>query len=365
MPTINGVIDLRSDTLTQPSAEMVRAMAAAEVGDDVWGEDPTVQRLERAVASVAGKASGVYCPSGTMCNLIAVLTHCQLSPHRGPSEIIVGDAAHMTAYESGNASVIAGAFARQLPNETDGTIALARIEAALRESFTEDVHYPATKMVALENTHNKRGGAVVPLAYCWAVRELVQKFPGVALHCDGARLWNAATALGKRLDEVAAPFDTVSLCLSKGLGAPIGSVLVGPAPFITMARRYRKALGGGMRQAGYIAAAGLFAVERNFPLLGVDHAAARRIGAELAKHGFDVLPVSSNIVIWRCPVPGAGAQFTQFCAERFNVKLSTMGPDLVRAVPHIGNNHDADFAVIIRACLAAKAHMTAPKRAHV
>ena len=172
MPTINCVIDLRSDTLTQPSKEMLQAMITAPVGDDVWNEDPTVHKLERLVAALAGKEAGLFVPSGVQSNLIASITHCQINRNLGPSEIIVGDASHIGNFEAGNVSNIGHIYARQLPNEADGTIPLARIEATIKESRTQDVHFPVTKMVALENTHNKRGGCVLSVEYCWKVRQL-------------------------------------------------------------------------------------------------------------------------------------------------------------------------------------------------
>jgi threonine aldolase len=371
MPTINGVIDLRSDTLTLPTQPMLAAMTAAPLGDDVWNEDPTVHKLERLVANLTGKEAGLFVPSGTMSNLIATITHCQMSRLHGPSEIIVGDAAHIACYEAGNASTIGSVFARQLPTNQDGTIDLARIEAQIKESRTQDVHYPSTKMVALENTHNKRGGAVVPLEYCWKLRELIDKFNqqagmpsslkqigGIALHLDGARVWNAAIALNKSVEDVCAPFTSVSLCLSKGLGAPVGSVLVGPAEFIAVAKRFRKTLGGGMRQAGLLAAAGIYAIENNFKRLQQDHDWAKNLGKKLQTEGkFEVLPVHSNIVIWKCPIPGRSAEFAAFCAKNFNVRLSGMGADLNRAVPHLGTNFAQDLDKVVEACIAAKKAM--------
>ena len=248
-------------------------MAAAEVGDDVMGDDPTVQRLERETAQLLGKAAGLFVPSGTMSNLLAVCTWCS---ERG-SEFVVGSAAHIHIYEQGGTASLGGVHPRVVPNAEDGTMSLADIEACVRP---DDVHFAQLRLVCLETTHNKCGGVPLPLDYIDAVGALTKRH-GLSLHIDGARICNAAVALGEPVARVAAAADSVSVCLSKGLGAPVGSVLVGPADFILKARRLRKALGGGMRQAGVIAAAGLVALEEILPRLGEDHVNMRRLAAGL------------------------------------------------------------------------------------
>lgn len=371
MPSINGVIDLRSDTLTLPTKEMINAMVSAPLGDDVWNEDPSVHELERYVANLAGKEAGLFVPSGTMSNIVATMTHCQISKSIGPSEIIIGDLSHLCSYEAGNTASIAGVFPRQLPTNKDGTIDISRIEAQIKEGRTLDPHFPITKMVALENTHNKCGGAVLPLEYCWQVRKMLDKYNNnntnsstnsssvnnIGFHLDGARVWNACIALNKSLKEMCEPFHTVSLCLSKGLGAPIGSVLVGPKDFIALAKRFRKPLGGGMRQAGLLAAAGLYAIKNNFHRLKEDHDWAKKVGEQLqTRGGFEVLPVLTNIVIWKCPVPGKSAEFCEICEKKFKVRLCGMGADLCRAVPHLGNNHHdpSEMERVVKACIGTK-----------
>ena len=254
-------------------AQMRAAMAAAEVGDDVMGDDPTVQRLERDTAQLLGKAAGLFVPSGTMSNLLAVCTWCS---ERG-SEFVVGSAAHIHIYEQGGTASLGGVHPRVVPNAEDGTMSLADIEACVRP---DDVHFAQLRLVCLETTHNKCGGVPLPLDYIDAVGALTKRH-GLALHIDGARICNAAVALGEPVARVAAAADSVSVCLSKGLGAPVGSVLVGPADFILKARRLRKALGGGMRQAGVIAAAALVALEEILPRLGEDHANMTRLAAGL------------------------------------------------------------------------------------
>ena len=321
-------LDFRSDTLTKPNDDMRRAMASAVVGDDVFGEDPTVQQLEAHVASLSGKEMGLFVPSGTMGNLLAVLAHCD---HR-MSEVIAGDKAHQILYEVGNLSGVGGIHTRQIPTQEDGTLPLALIEAAIRRP---DSHVPHTRAVLLENTHNLCGGRVLPVAYCEQVRQLCHS-RGLALHCDGARLWNAAVAQGASLKDVAKPFDTISLCLSKGLGAPLGSIVVGPAKFIRTCRHLRKMLGGGMRQVGIVAAAGLYAVNTMYPRLKEDHVMASTMGTILSRGGVAVLKVESNIVIWR--VPGSQADAVATACKAQGILIISMGPGLCRAIPHFGNS---------------------------
>ena len=268
------IIDLRSDTITRPTLAMRLAMANAVVGDDVLGDDPTVQRLEALAAARLGKEAALFVASGHMGNLVSLLTHCG----RG-DEIIVGDQAHIFYYEQGSAAVVGGIHPRTVPNQTDGTLALDQIEAAIRG---DNVHFPRTRLICLENTHNRCGGPALPAAYVQAVGALARRY-GLKLHVDGARVFNAAAALGVEVRELAADADSVSFCLSKGLAAPIGSVVCGSAAFIQQARRNRKLLGGGMRQAGVIAAAGIVALEQMVERLGDDHANAQRLAAGLSQ----------------------------------------------------------------------------------
>jgi threonine aldolase len=237
----DGLIDLRSDTVTRPTPAMRAAMAAAEVGDDVFGDDPTVIRLQERAAAMTGQAAALFVASGTMANLVAILTHCQ----RG-AEAIVGSQSHMYLNEVGGMAALAGVQACTVPNQADGTLKLEDIEASIRD---EDVHHPRTRMVCLENTQNICGGVPLLAAYVRQVAELAHRH-GLVLHIDGARLFNAAVAQGVSAAALAGPADSVMFCLSKGLSAPVGSVLCGPEDFIAEARRSRKQVGGGMRQVG-------------------------------------------------------------------------------------------------------------------
>ena len=266
-------IDLRSDTVTRPSAAMRQAMAEAVVGDDVFGDDPTVRALEEVAAEQLGKAAGLFLPSGTMSNQAALLAWTE----RG-DEVFLHEQSHILLYEQGGAAVLGSLQTRSFASE-DGTLAPERMEELVHSG--EDPHEARTRVVALENTHNHCGGRVLDPAGVLAVRLFCDRH-GLALHLDGARVANAAVASVRSLAELAAPFDSVSLCLSKGLGAPVGSVLAGPAGFVRRARRARKLLGGGMRQAGILAAAGLFALKHNVSRLAEDHRRARALAERLA-----------------------------------------------------------------------------------
>jgi len=281
-------IDFRSDTVTRPTAEMRRAMAEAAVGDDVWGDDPTVLRLQREAAAVFGKEAGLFVPSGTMGNLCSLMAHC----HARGSEIIVGSESHICHYEQGGCSSIAGIHSRQVPNEPDGTIPLPALERAVRtnrasceeHSHPLDDHFPVTRVICLENTHNRCGARALPAEYLDAVGSLARE-RGVKVHLDGARVMNAAVALGVSPKRLVQACDSVSVCLSKGLGAPAGSVVVGEASFITKARRARKALGGSMRQSGVLAAPGLLALHKMPEKLVQDHKNAQLLADMLLKVG--------------------------------------------------------------------------------
>lgn len=267
------LIDLRSDTVTQPTPAMREAMAMAPVGDDVYGEDPTVNALEELAASKLGKQAGLFVPSGTMGNLIAMLTHCG----RG-DEIILGKRAHTFLYEGGGISTLGSVHSAQVWEQPDGSLALEDIEAAIRP---DDVHAPRTRLVALENTHNRCGGTFQTPAYVASVSEFSHA-RGLKIHVDGARIFNAAAVQNVDVKELTGPVDSVTFCLSKGLCAPVGSVLCGSSVFIAEARRWRKHLGGGMRQAGILAAAGIVSLNEMVNRLGEDHARARRLAEAFA-----------------------------------------------------------------------------------
>lgn len=269
----NGLIDLRSDTVSHPTPAMRAAMAAAEVGDDVFGDDPTVNRLQELAAAMTGHEAGLLVASGSMGNLVALLT-CGQRGH----EVIVGNQSHIFLNEVGGMAALAGLQAYPLANQPDGTLRLQDIVDAIRE---EDVHHPRTRLVCLENTQNICGAVPLTAEYTRQVAELTHTH-GLWLHLDGARLFNAAVALGVSAAELAGPADSVMFCLSKGLCAPVGSVLCGPKAFIDEARRYRKMVGGGMRQAGVLAAAGLVALEQMVERLEDDHATARLLAEGLS-----------------------------------------------------------------------------------
>lgn len=328
------MIDLRSDTVTLPTPRMREAMANAEVGDDVYGEDPTVNRLEAMAAERMGKEAGLYVTSGTMGNLAALLTHCD----RG-QEIVLGDISHTFLYEAGGSSALGGIHPRTVPNQPDGTMNLDDIETAIRD---ENPHYPRTRLICLENTHNRCGGAVLRPAYITAVREIADRH-GLSVHLDGARIFNAAVALGLPAAEVARDVDSVTFCLSKGLSAPVGSVLCGSADFIYEARRARKILGGGMRQAGIIAAAGVVALEEMVDRLAEDHANAKRLARGLADTpGIEIDPdtVETDIVIFELMRDDiTPAELAAGLRER-GVLLSPIGGRRLRAVTHYGIEAD-------------------------
>lgn len=337
------MIDLRSDTVTHPTPAMREAMARAEVGDDVYREDPTVNRLEAMAADLLGKEAALFVPSGTMGNLIGVLGHCQ----RG-DEVIMGHLGHTFLFEGGGVSALGGVFVHTLPNQPDGTLRLEDILSAIRPS---DVHHPITRLVVLENTHNRCGGVPLSVAYTRQVGEAVHA-RGLALHLDGARIFNAAVALGATARALAEPADTVTFCLSKGLCAPVGSVLCGSRDFIERARRIRKQLGGGMRQAGILAAAGIVALETMIDRLAEDHARARALAQGLARLPGIRLPMgmpATNMVFIALDdnLPLDAAAFAARLADH-GVRVGVIGPRQFRLVTHywIG---DAEVAQTLEA----------------
>ena len=283
------VIDLRSDTVTKPSSPMRLAMAEAAVGDDVYGEDPTVNRLQALAAEMLGMESALFCSSGTQSNLLAVMSHCE----RG-DEYIVGQRAHTYRFEGGGAAVLGSIQPQPLDFKEDGTLGL---DDVVRNIKPKDFHFARTRLLCLENTQE---GKVLPLDYLDRAYGLTRKH-GLSLHLDGARLFNAAVKLQVQASEIARHFDTVSFCLSKGLGAPVGSLLVGPKEIIDKARRWRKVLGGGMRQAGILAAAGIYALTNNIERLSEDHSNARALAeglCEIAELNLDPFTVQTNMVLF-------------------------------------------------------------------
>ncbi|MGE6104399.1 low-specificity L-threonine aldolase [Aeromonas veronii] len=320
-------IDLRSDTVTQPTDAMRQAMLHAEVGDDVYGEDPGVNALEAFGARLLGKQAALFVPSGTMSNLLAVMSHCQ----RGEGAIL-GNAAHIYRYEAQGSAVLGSVALQPLPMQRDGTLACDDIKAALAP---DDAHFVQTRLICLENTHN---GKVLPLSYLQEMGAFVAE-RGLKLHLDGARLFNAAVASETPVEVIAAPFDSISICLSKGLGAPVGSLLVGSHDFIARARRLRKMLGGGMRQAGILAQAGLFALEQHVTRLADDHRRAKRLAEGLAALPgieIDLSLVQSNMVFLRLH-EGESAPLLAFMKER-GILFSGYGE--LRLVTHLQINDD-------------------------
>jgi threonine aldolase len=326
-------IDLRSDTVTLPSAPMRAAMAAAPVGDDLYGDDPTVNRLQAYAAELFGFEAGLFAPSGTQTNLIALMTHCA----RG-DEYLVGQEAHTYKYEGGGAAVLGSIQPQPIVNQPDGSILLADIAAYIKP---DDMHFARTRLLALENTI---GGRVLPQEYVAAATSLARE-KGLATHLDGARIANAAVKAGISLTAAAQGFDTVSVCLSKGLGAPVGSVLLGPAPFIQQAKRWRKMLGGGMRQAGIVAAAGLYALEHNVARLADDHENAAALASGLAR--IDCLRVSHpQTNIFYVDMPPAACAPLHAALETQGIRAS-IGPH-TRLVTHLDVTAD-DVRTVIAA----------------
>jgi threonine aldolase len=319
-------IDLRSDTVSHPTQEMREAMAMAEVGDDVYGDDPTVNHLEQLAAKMMAKEAAMFVPSGTMGNLAAVLAHCQ----RG-DEIILGELSHTFLNEAGGVAAIGGIQPRTLPNEPDGSLAIDRIIHAIRK---EDPHYPVTRLICLENTHNVCGGAALAPEYMQTVGELAASH-GLALHLDGARIFNAAAALGIDARRLAEAADSVTFCLSKALCAPVGSILCGGQDFIRLARRMRKQLGGAMRQAGILAAAGIVALEKMVDRLAEDHQRASMLAdrlRELPGLALEYDPPVSNMVYIR--FEDQGAQDVLKLAHAQGIKLSARDSRRMRLVTH-------------------------------
>jgi len=329
------VIDLRSDTVTRPTPAMLAAMFAAPVGDDVYEEDPTVRRLEEATAARFGLESGLFCPSGTMTNQIAIKAHTEPL-----SEVICEQTAHVYLWEVGGIAFHSSASVALLVGDR-GRLTAAQVEAAIRP---ENVHYPTTRLVCLENTHNRGGGSCYRWEDLTAISEVAKRH-GLARHLDGARIFNALVATGQRSEDYGQVFDSISVCLSKGLGAPVGSVLLGSADFIKKCKRIRKVMGGGWRQAGYLAAAGLYALENNVDRLADDHRRAAHLAEVLRRQPYvaEVLNPETNLVIFRLHETTPAAAFLAKL-ERQGIRASGFGPQWVRFVTHL----DVDDAMVAR-----------------
>lgn len=329
------IIDLRSDTVTRPSPAMLAAMFAAPVGDDVYEEDPTVRQLEEMTAARFGLEAGLFCPSGTMTNQIAIKAHTEPL-----SEVICEQTAHVYLWEVGGIAFHSAASVALLVGDR-GRLTAAQVEAAIRP---ENVHYPSTRLVCLENTHNRGGGSCYSLEDLTAISEVAKRH-GLARHLDGARIFNALVATGQRSEDYGQLFDSISVCLSKGLGTPIGSVLLGSADFIRKCKRIRKVMGGGWRQAGYLAAAGIYALENNVDRLADDHRRAARLAEVLRGQPYvaEVLNPETNLVIFRLHDSQPAAGFLA-ALEQQGIRASIFGPQWVRFVTHL----DVDDAMVAR-----------------
>jgi threonine aldolase len=352
--TTLDVVDLRSDTVTRPTAAMRDAMARAEVGDDVYGEDPTVKRLEERVADLLGKEAAVFVPSGTMANQIAILLHTRRS-----DEIIGGEGTHCATFESGAASALSGVQFR-----VAGSGGLFTAEELERVVQPAGIMYARSVLAVVENTHNRAGGRVFAHAEVLRIARVARR-RGLRLHLDGARLWNAAVATGQKESELAAPFDTVAVCFSKGLGAPVGSALAATRPLIEEARRFRKMLGGGMRQAGVLAAAALYAVENHRSRLGDDHRAARLVAERVATArggSVDVASVETNIVNVRLVDGKADAVVAE--ARRRGVLVNATGPAQLRVVTHLDAPPDRAAEAAERLAQAIETVHAGPEARH-
>ena len=322
---MNKIIDLRSDTVTRPSAKMRQIMAAAEVGDDVFGDDPTVKKLELKTAQILGKEAALFVPSGTMANQVSLRTICNPG-----DEVICERKAHIVNDEVAGAAALSGIMLHPIDG-FKGMLLPEQVEEAIRP---ENIHEPKTRLIALENTHNRAGGAVLGIDYTTKIAALARESQ-LALYLDGARLWNAAIALNLSPADIARPFDMISVCFSKGLAAPIGSAIAGTRDYIEKARRIRKMYGGGMRQVGIIAAAALYALENNYERLKDDHSRAKNLAIGLSQiDGIEIDPaeVQTNIVIFKLSKP-----IERFVAkaEQMGVFVVPFGKNLVRAVTHL------------------------------
>jgi threonine aldolase len=336
------IIDLRSDTVTLPSDEMREAACDAELGDDVFGEDPTVNRLQELSAELMGKEAALLVSSGTMGNLVCVLTHCG----RG-EEVILGNISHMFLNECGSMATVGGVHPHTIPNQPDGTMRIEEIEAAIRG---DNDHWPRTRLISLENTHNRCFGAPLSPEYMSSVAELANRHR-LKIHLDGARIFNAVVALGVDAKEFTRHVDSVLFCLSKGLSAPVGSIVCGTREFIAEARRNRKLLGGGMRQAGIIAAPGLVALDKMIARLAEDHENARRLAegiAEISGLSIDLSQVKTNIIYFDVVNERITVEQIRVGLEKRGIKVLPTGPTRFRMVTHYGiEANDIDRTIVM------------------
>ena len=335
------IVDLRSDTVTLPTPAMRKAMYEAELGDDVYGEDPTVNKLEELSARRLGTEAALLTVSGTMSNLVALLVHTGRS-----DEVIMGDKAHTFLYEVGGAAGLGGMTIHTVQNKPDGTLRLEDVEAAVR--LPGNVHFPRTKLIVIENTQNRMGGTVLPAEYMDALGALARKH-GLRVHMDGARIFNAAVALGVDASVLTRSVDSVCFCLSKGLACPVGSVLGGSGDFIDEARRYRKMVGGGMRQAGVLAAAGLVALEQMVDRLADDHANAQQLAdglAEVPGVEINLASVQSNIIVFRLLAPAWTTDAFHAAVQEKGVRFNVVTDRQFRLVTHYGvTAEDVDYVL--------------------
>jgi threonine aldolase len=331
------LVDLRSDTVTTPSPEMLEVAIQAPLGDDVMGEDPTVLELEAYMADLFGKEKGLFVPTGTMANLVAVLSHC----HTRASEIIIGSSSHLYLWEGGGAANLGGVHTKQVEEDEDARMSEDDIRDSLRTD-TDD-HWPQTTLLCLENTHNMCGGVALPPSYMDQMGSLAHEL-NIKCHVDGARIFNASVAQNVSVKELCKNVDSVSICFSKGLGAPLGSVLVGETEFIRLAKRARKRCGGGMRQVGVVASMGLYAVKNNVDRLKEDHERAQRIGNELKLNGFDIPrdgKIDTNVVYFGLPENSMVSigDLGKRLEHEYGVKVTggySKGGRLFRLVTHMG-----------------------------
>jgi threonine aldolase len=346
------IIDLRSDTVTQPTAAMLRAATQANTGDDVMGEDPTVNALEAYAADLFGKENALFVPTGTMGNLCAILAHCQ---YNKSAEIIIGKKSHINLYEGGGYANIAGVSCKQVDEDENAMFSMQNLRDAIH--LDDDVHYAKTTLICLENTHNMLGGVCLPPSYIDKIEKFAHdewKDNGIKIHIDGARLFNAAVSLDVSPSILCAGADSVSICLSKGLGSPIGSILVGNTEFIRLARRARKRLGGGMRQAGVVASMGMYSLLHHVERLAEDHDRAQKLAMALQNEGFWIPrdgKVDTNIVFFALPemCKLKKEELPPLLYEQYGVKISggySSGGEFFRLVTHMDvDNNDIETAI--------------------
>jgi threonine aldolase len=336
---MDGFIDLRSDTVTRPTADMRRAMFAAAVGDDVFGEDPTVNALQEKAARLLGKEAALFVASGTMANQLSIKAHTQPG-----DEVIIEAGAHAMNFEGGAGAMLSGVQFFGVPGSR-GIFDAGQVEAAIR---VDDVHFPVSRLVVIENTHNRGGGSVFPLAKIHPIRELATR-RGLRMHMDGARLWNACVATGTSPAQYAAPFDSVSVCLSKGLGCPAGSLVLGSKDFVKRVHRFRKMVGGGWRQAGFLAAAGIYALDHHFDRLQEDHRKALKLAQGLANIpnvAINPAEVETNILFFDVSRAERTAQEVAAAAKGKGVLLHPTAKTRIRCVTHLDVSfEDVDHAL--------------------